>query len=106
MRKFLLLILLASAASPALAEPDSDGTPDRARNRAERAQSDSDAPRSGAPCVRSARSAFPSRAIVEPRANVGRSERRTGRDSACRACRASVGQWRGPRLAAGFRCLE
>ncbi len=73
MRKFLLLILLASAASPALAEPDSDGTPDRARNRAERAQSDSDAPRREV--VRPQREERVSEPRnLEPRANVGRSD--------------------------------
>jgi Ni/Co efflux regulator RcnB len=72
MRKFLLLILLASAASPALAEPDSDGTPDRARNRAERAQSDSDAPRREVRPQREERVSEPRN--LEPRANVGRSD--------------------------------
>ena len=75
MRKFFLLMLLASAAGPALAEPDNDGTPNRVRNRAERAQSDSDAPRREAPAVRPQREervAEPRN--VEPRVNVGRSD--------------------------------
>ena len=74
MRKFFLLILLASAASPAFAEPDNDGTPNRARNRAERAQSDSDAPRREAPVPRPQREERVSEPRnVEPRVNVGRS---------------------------------
>ena len=40
MRKLLILMLLAGAASPALAAPDNDGTPNRRANRLERAQSD------------------------------------------------------------------
>ena len=55
MRKFLILMLLAGAATPALAAPDNDGTPNRHRGRAERAQSDSDAPRREAPAARSQR---------------------------------------------------
>ena len=75
MRKFLLLILLASAASPALAEPDSDGTPNRVRNRAERAQSDNDAPRREAPVARPQREERVSEPRnVEPRVNVARSD--------------------------------
>ena len=70
MRKFLLLVLLASPASPTLAEPDNDGTPDRVRNRAERAQSDSDAPPREAPAARPQREERNS----EPRGNVGRSD--------------------------------
>lgn len=67
MRKFFLLILLASAASPALAEPDTDGTPNRVRNRAERAQSDSDTQRQERPVARPERHS-------EPAGNPGRSD--------------------------------
>ena len=75
MRKFFLLMLLASAASPALAEPDNDGTPNRVRNRAERAQSDSDAPRREAPVARPQREERVSEPRnAEPRVNVGRSD--------------------------------
>ena len=56
MREFLILMLLAGAASPALAAPDNDGTPNRRANRSERAQSDNDAPRREAPVVRPQRS--------------------------------------------------
>jgi Nickel/cobalt transporter regulator len=52
MRKFLLLIFLASAASPVLAAQDSDDPPNRPGSRAERAQNDSDAPRGEAPAAR------------------------------------------------------
>ena len=56
MRKFLILMLLAGVASPALAAPDNDGTPNRRAHRSERAQSDSDAPRREAPVARPQRS--------------------------------------------------
>lgn len=49
MRKFLLLMLLAGAATPALAFQDADNTHNRRANRAERAQSNNDAPRREAP---------------------------------------------------------
>jgi Ni/Co efflux regulator RcnB len=52
MRKFLLLILLASAATPAVAAQDQDNTSNRRAHRAERAQSDNDAPRREAPVAR------------------------------------------------------
>jgi len=67
MRKFLLLMMLASAATPALAGPDSDGSPNRRASRAERAQSDSDAPRREAPVARPQRGS-------EPRENSNRSD--------------------------------
>ena len=80
MRKFLLLMLLAGAASPALAKPDNDGTPERARNRAERAQSDSEERRE-APAARPQREERRS----EPRhfdpGNAARFEGRVQRDS-------------------------
>ena len=48
MRKFLLLVLLASAGSPVLAVQDRDDPPNRRGGRVERAQNDGDAPQRGA----------------------------------------------------------
>lgn len=67
MRKVLLLILLASTASPALAEPDNDGTPSRARQRAEHAQSDIDSQRQERPVERP-------QGNSEPAGNPGQSD--------------------------------
>ena len=61
MRKFLLLILLASAASPAFAAQDRDDPPNRRGHRAERTQNESDAPRREAPA------AVPQREQIEQR---------------------------------------
>jgi len=61
MRKFLLLILLASAASPAFAAQDRDDPPNRRGHRAERTQNESDAPR------REATAAVPQRERIEQR---------------------------------------
>ena len=67
MRRVFLLVLLAGVATPALAEPDNDGTPDRARQRAERAQSDSDSQRQERPVERPQRNS-------EPAGNPGQSD--------------------------------
>ncbi|HKH28081.1 MAG TPA: RcnB family protein [Sphingomicrobium sp.] len=52
MREFLLLVLLASAASPVLAAQDRDDPPNRRGGRVERAQNDSDALRRENPAAR------------------------------------------------------
>ena len=61
MRKFLLLVLLASAGSPVLAAQDRDDPPNRRGGRVERAQNDGDAPQREAPAAR------PQREQSEPR---------------------------------------
>ena len=61
MRKFLLLVLLASAGSPVLAAQDRDDPPNRRGGRVERAQNDRDAPQREAPAAR------PQREQSEPR---------------------------------------
>lgn len=83
MRKFLLLILLASAATPVLAQ-DRDDPPNRRGSRAERAQNDSDAPRREAPAARPELEQNETR-NAEPRrsddGNQAAAVRRTARDA-------------------------
>ena len=73
MRKVFLLILLASAASPALAAQDRDDPPNRRGARAERTQNDSDAPKREAPVARPQSEQYEQRSI-EPRRSDGGSE--------------------------------
>ena len=90
MRKFLLLILLASAAGPALAAQDRDG-PNRRGARAERTEADSDAPKREAPVAR------PQREQHEPR---NFEPRRSDDGNQAAAVRRPVPQQEGPRMEA------
>ena len=84
MRKFLLFILLASAASPALAAQDRDDPPNRRGGRAERAKNDSDSPRRETPAARPQREQNETRNAEPRRSDDGTQAapvRRTARDA-------------------------
>ena len=71
MRKLLLLILLASAAGPALAAQDRDRDGPRRGVRAERVESDSDAPRREAPAAQPQREQHEQRNFEPRRSDPG-----------------------------------